>query len=62
MTRPSYKTAVAWIAFNDNDGDGPDAWLIRQYITTALVADLFDVDIERVARDVARRRLEEMTS
>jgi len=50
---PTYKRAVAWIAWNDNDGDGGDEELIANYLSTALVADLFGKPVEQVARKVA---------
>lgn len=53
---PSYKFAVQWIADNDNDVD-LDAELIQEYITTALIADMFGVSTQAVAVDIARRRM-----
>jgi hypothetical protein len=64
MKRPGYHAGVAWIATNDesgNDGpDNPDAEAnVAAYISTALLADLFGVECERVARDVMRVRRNE---
>lgn len=71
MKRASYREAIDWIARNDNAGDDmpleiyPDAeanaeirGAIRGYISTSLVADLFGVDTDRVARDVVRARID----
>ena len=58
MRRPSYKAAIAWIALNDDAGGetalDPDA--VHSYLSTTLVADLFEVDQARVARDVIAYR------
>ncbi|WP_336057340.1 hypothetical protein [Nitratireductor sp. CH_MIT9313-5] len=53
MKRPSYRHAIAWLAHNDdtqwlNDEDPIES------VSTALVADLFGVDVERVTRDLRR--------
>jgi len=56
MKRPSYKHAVEWIALNDNAGNGDTEEEIAGYISTALVADIFDISTERVASDVAKHR------
>lgn len=55
MKRASYRNAVALIAANDDPGRF-DLEAIRGYITVALVADIFGVSTERVARDVQRWR------
>lgn len=55
MKRPSYKFAIQWIEDNDDcTGDGPED--LQGYLTVALVADLFGVGQEKVARDVINRR------
>lgn len=54
--RASYKTAVQWIADNDNGGNGDTEDEVRCYVTTALVADVFGKCDEQVARDVMRAR------
>lgn len=56
MKRPAYRDAVAFIALEDDPAAGPNADEIVDYITTALVADMFGVDVDRVARDVAKVR------
>jgi hypothetical protein len=53
MKRPGYREAIRWIADNDdtewvNDND-PIA-----SVTAALVADLFGVSCDRVARDLTK--------
>lgn len=61
MKRPSYRDAIAWIAVNDESGEdtpGTDGAEQRasEYVSSVLVADLFDVPAERVGRDVMRYR------
>ena len=61
MNRASYRAAVAWIAANDESGtdtpSNPDAEAsVACYVTTLLIADIFDVEPERIARDVMRAR------
>jgi len=56
MKRASYREAVRWIAGNDNDGNGDDLTTVSEYISTALVADVFGTDVDRVAADVMRER------
>ena len=55
MKRASYREGVYWIARNDEPTEG-DAATIAGLISTLLLADLFHVDPERVARDVLRER------
>lgn len=59
MKRASYRQGVEYIALNDNDGgsDRLEVDSIAGYISTVLLADLFDVLPERVARDIIRYRL-----
>ena len=52
MQRGSYRFAVEWIALNDNAGDGDESKQISGYLTVALLADLFGVLQERIAKDV----------
>lgn len=59
MKRASYRHAVDFIALNDNPADGADVNEIDGYATTMLVSDIFDVPVERVAKDVARVRIAE---
>lgn len=56
--RASYKFGVGWIALNDDPGshDALDVDSVAGYISTALLADLFGLDPERVARDIVKYR------
>jgi hypothetical protein len=56
IAQPSYKSAVEWIALNDNPGAAELPETLEGYLTVALVADLFGVDLKRVAEDVANFR------
>ena len=59
MKRASYREGVAWIAMNDETGSGHSAEDIAGYVSTLLLADLFNVEPEKVASDVASfRRLQ----
>ena len=53
MKRPSLKTAIAWIADNDDtewvNGEGANG---SPSVTAALVADLFGTDEEHVRRAI----------
>lgn len=53
MKRPSYREAIRWLARNDDT-----EWLTEQHgiesVSTALVADLFGIDVDRVAQDLRR--------
>jgi hypothetical protein len=55
MKRASYKHGIAWIAENDEPEDFDEDVVARQ-ISVVLVADLFDVDPDRVACDVVKLR------
>lgn len=55
MKRASYRHAVEFIALND-EPTILDADAMTYYATVMLVADLFDVSTERVARNVVRYR------
>jgi len=55
MKRPSYRAAVAWVAGNDDPGV-VDVETVRCMVTVGLVADLFGVEVERVAADVVKLR------
>jgi hypothetical protein len=52
--RPSYRTAVEWIARNDNAGarGSLDLAVVRDSVTVGFVADLFGREQDRVAQDV----------
>lgn len=58
MARASYRSAVEWIAHNDGAGDDDalDPEAVSIYVTTLLVADIFDKDNGQVGRDVVRAR------
>lgn len=58
MRRASYREGVAWIAMNDDAGsnDALEESAVQGYISTVLLADLFGVGTDRVARDVVRYR------
>lgn len=53
MKRASYREAIRWLAYNDDTQWLHDADPIES-VSTALVADLFGVDVERVTRDLRR--------
>lgn len=59
MSSPSYNRAVRWIAYNDNDAE-LDQSAIEEYVTVALVADLFGKSTEQVAQDVFNVRKTEV--
>lgn len=59
MKRASYREAVRWIAVNDNAGNGDSLYEIEAYVTTLLVADIFDADPVRMAKEIMRIRREE---
>lgn len=62
MKRASYRQAIAWIAEYDSGlSEGalqatgsPDA--VSELITSLLVADIFDVEPEKVGKDVVKYR------
>lgn len=54
--RASYREGVAWIAYEDNLGDDEGVEELAGYISVLLLADLFGVSGEKVARDVYRKR------
>ena len=53
-----YEAGIRWIAYNDNAGDPDalDAETIAGYLTTTMLADLFDTEPLYVAEDVVRVR------
>jgi hypothetical protein len=53
VKRASYREGVRWIAVNDEPGCY-HAEEVASFVSTLLVADLFDVEPARVARDVLR--------
>jgi hypothetical protein len=54
--RASYREAVQWIADNDAAGDDDPVDVLNGLISVLLVADIFRVDADKVARDVWNRR------
>jgi hypothetical protein len=64
MNRASYRAAIEWIALNDEAGietadeeDQSDCERrASEYVTSALIADIFGVESARVGRDVMRKR------
>lgn len=59
MTNATYNRAVRWIAYNDNDSELDQA-AIEEYVTVALVADLFSKSTEQVGKDVFNVRKTEV--
>ena len=55
MRRASYRAGVEFIAMND-DPDNMDLGDIRASLTVGLLAELFGVDTDRAAQDVANLR------
>ena len=58
MRRASYREAIRWIALNDDTAWlDEDEWINGQpcpSVSAVLIADLFDVPVERVIRDIQR--------
>jgi len=54
--RASIREAVAWIASEDDPASGPDFEVLRYQLTVCLVADLFGLTTEEVARRVVAER------
>lgn len=57
MSRPSLKAAIQWIALNDETAE-TDPEIIAQFISVALVADLWGHTPRDVADLVVRQRAE----
>ena len=58
--RASYRHGVAWIAENDeagNGGDSIDVEIVSYYVSTLLLADLFGKPAEEVGADIVRYRI-----
>ncbi len=51
MKRASYREGVAWIGHND-EPDENDPEIVQGLISVLLLADLFGVEPEKVAKDV----------
>jgi hypothetical protein len=56
VKRASYRFGVKWIAANDNAGSPDTLADVAGYVSTLLLADLFAVEPDRVAKDVQRER------
>lgn len=58
MKRASYRAAVQWVALNDSAGEDTALKVseVSELITVVLVADIFGVEPEKVARAVIRVR------
>ena len=56
MKRASYREAIAWIAHNDNAGNGDSEEDVAGYVTVALVSDIFWKGEAEVAAAVMRVR------
>lgn len=55
MKRASYKAGVEWIALNDETAC-MDVNEIDGFVSTLLLADLFDVEPSKVAADILKYR------
>lgn len=56
MKRASFREGVAWIALNDSAADQASVEDIAGWVSTLLLADLFQVEPLRVAKAVQRLR------
>mgnify|MGYP007049926759 CR=1 FL=1 len=56
--KPSLRSAIEWIAQNDNSGNGDSEEEIAGYVSTALIADLFNKDQNILAKKIANKRQE----
>lgn len=54
MKRASYREAISWIALNDDTEWTAEDEKIPS-VSAVLVADLFDVEVDRVTRDIIRK-------
>jgi hypothetical protein len=59
MKRANYREAVMIVALNDEPTIMEPEELVDQ-VSVALIADIFDVPVERVAQDIVRIRRKEM--
>jgi hypothetical protein len=50
-----YRFAVEWCALNDESGES-DLEIISETISVCLIADLFNITVEKVAFDVLKYR------
>lgn len=58
MKRASYRNAIDWIAQMDSPADDGslDPETVKELVSSALVADIFDCEPIKVGNDVVRRR------
>jgi hypothetical protein len=56
VKRASYRDGIAWIALNDNAGSDDGVEDIAGYISTCLLADLFEKNTADVAKAILRYR------
>lgn len=61
MKRASYRDAIDFIALNDEAAER-DPELVAGFVTVVLVASIFGVEPERVAKDVVRYRERELST
>jgi hypothetical protein len=59
VKRASYRRGIELVALNDEPGE-LDAEVVQTQISVILLADLFEIPVERVARDVVRIREKEL--
>lgn len=55
MKRASYREGITWIAFND-EPTNMCVDDVSYFVSSLLLADLFDVEPEKVGKDVVRKR------
>ena len=55
MKRASYRYGIAWIAVNDEPSE-TELDFVKFQISVVLLADLFGLEPERVAKDVLKHR------
>jgi hypothetical protein len=62
MKRASYREAIAWVAENDSAGESTALELdeVGALVSAGLVADIFRVSTDKVAKDIVRYRRKTM--
>ncbi len=58
MIKPTYKSAIEWVAFND-DVEQTDVDVISEQMTVVFISDIFGVDTSKIARDILELRCRE---
>lgn len=56
--KPSLRSAIEWIAQNDNSGNGDSEEEIARYVSTVMIADLFNKDQSILAKKIVNKRQE----